>query len=212
MKPAPTQRRIVVEGPIGVGKTSLARRLATRMNAPLRLEAPADNPFLERFYAEPARHALPAQLAFLAQRARQLREWQAAGAPAWVGDFLFEKDALFARLTLAPEELALYAALAAELALRPAAPDLVIHLRAAPASLLARIARRGIAAEASIIGTYLARLGEAYDEFFAGYSAAPVLSVETEHLNPAERDADLDRLIARIAAMRGPHEHFDLAA
>lgn len=212
MKPAPLARRIVIEGPIGVGKTSLALRLAARMNAPLRLEAPADNPFLARFYAAPARYALAAQLSFLAQRARQQRLWQEAGEASWVGDFLLEKDALFARLTLAPDELILYGQLHAELALQPAAPDLVIHLRATPATLLARIAARGIAAEAAIDAGYLARLSAAYDELFAHYSAAPVLTVETAHFNPVDREADLDHLIARMNTMRSAHEHFDLAA
>ncbi|MEY2896200.1 MAG: hypothetical protein RL669_469 [Pseudomonadota bacterium] len=211
MKPLPAH--VVIEGPIGVGKTTLACRLAQRLGAELLLEAPHDNPFLARYYREGARHALATQLAFLVQRAAQHRvlAGRRAARPL-VADFLFEKDALFARLTLAPDELALYEALAARMALDAVVPDLVIYLRAEPATLAARVARRADPAESGLSRAYLERLSAAYAEFFHRYEAAPVLEVNTEHLDLADAPADLDLLLTRVAGMRGRREHFNLAA
>ena len=211
MKPAPAH--VVVEGPIGVGKTTLARHLAQRLGAELLLEAPQDNPFLARYYREGARHALATQLAFLVQRAQQHRA--VAGRRATrplVCDFLFEKDALFAQLTLAADELALYERLAASMALEAVAPDLVIYLRAEPATLAARVARRADPTETGLSLAYLERLSSAYAGFFHRYEAAPVLEVNTEHLDLADAPADLDLLLTRVAGMRGRREHFNLAA
>jgi deoxyadenosine/deoxycytidine kinase len=206
-------RHVVVEGPIGAGKTSLARRLGASIGARLLLEQPEANPFLARFYREPARYALATQLFFLAQRIEQLSELGrlAPSRSRVVGDFLLDKDALFAQLTLADDELRLYRQLYARLAPQAPAPDLVIYLQAAPGTLVERIARRGIAAEAPITEDYLRRLTESYARYFHDFDAAPLLVVNTEHLNPAERDDDYALLLDRIERMRGRREYFSLA-
>jgi len=206
-------RHIVVEGPIGAGKTSLARRLGDSLGAHLLLEQPEANPFLARFYLDPARHALATQMFFLFQRAAHLAELRQLDLfhSHVVADFLLEKDRLFARLTLADDELALYERLYAHLALQAPAPDLVIYLQAPAAALVERVARRGLKAEAPITAEYLNRLATGYAEFFHHYDAAPLLVVNTEHLNPVERDADYELLLSRIGSMRGRREHFSLA-
>lgn len=207
-------RRIVVEGPIAVGKTSLAQRLAPHLHARLMLEQPEANPFLERFYREPGRYALPVQLAFLAQRRSQMQQWQAAvqNGDRLVGDFLFQKDQLFANLTLPDDEAALYHAMADATPAAPQRVDLVIGLQAKPADLLARLSRRGHAYEASVDIAYLERVCDAYGELFHRYDEAPLLLVESTHFNPVERDADFQLLLARIEAMRGRREFLNLAA
>jgi deoxyadenosine/deoxycytidine kinase len=213
MNPFDRWRHIVVEGPIGVGKTSLARRLADRFGARTVLEEPQANPFLERFYRDSARHALPTQLFFLFQRVAQLREMTQRDLfdQAAVGDFLFEKDPLFARLTLSDDELALYRQIYDTLRPQAPTPDLVIYLQAQPDTLVERVRRRGIASEAAISETYLRALADAYSRFFHHYDAAPLLIVNTEHLNPVERDADFELLLQHAAGMRGRREFFNLA-
>lgn len=206
-------RHVVIEGPIGVGKTSLARRLARRSGARLLLEQPDENPFLERFYRDSARYALPTQIFFLFQRVQQLRDLaqQDLFDAQVVGDFLLDKDALFARLNLAPDELKLYEQMHAHLAPQAPAPDLVIYLQAQPETLVERVGRRALAAEAGISEAYLRALNDAYVRFFHDYDGAPLLVVNTENLNPAERDADFDLLLSRIEKMRGRREYFNLA-
>lgn len=207
-------RHVVVEGPIGVGKTSLARRLGESSGAHLLLEQPEANPFLERFYGEPARHALATQLFFLFQRIQQLAELRQLDLfrTHVVADFLLDKDPLFARLTLADDELRLYEQMYAQLAPRAPAPDLVIYLQAPAEVLVERVARRGIAAEAKITADYLRRLAASYAEYFHHYDAAPLLVVNAEHLNPIGRDEDYALLVSHIEKMRGRREYFSLAA
>jgi deoxyadenosine/deoxycytidine kinase len=206
-------RHVVIEGPIGVGKTSLARRLAERSGARLLLEQPDQNPFLERFYRDSARYALPTQIFFLFQRVQQLRDLaqQDLFSTQVVGDFLLDKDALFARLNLAPDELRLYEQMHAHLAPQAPAPDLVIYLQAQPETLVERVGRRALAMEAGITEAYLRALNDAYVRFFHAYDGAPLLVVNTENLNPVERDADFDLLLTRIEKMRGRREYFNLA-
>ena len=201
----PVQRYIVVEGPIGVGKTSLARRLAGSLEAELVLEQDAQNPFLERFYRNPKAGALPAQLFFLFQRAQQLGTLQQQDlfAPRRVADYLFEKDRLFAGLTLDAAEMALYEQVASRLAVDPPKPDLVVYLQAPVETLLQRIARRGIAYEASgIDAAYLGRLNDAYARFFHEYDRAPLLIVNASNIDPVQNQADYDELLGAIRRMK----------
>lgn len=213
MNPFERWRHIVVEGPIGAGKTSLARRLAERFGAQTVLEDPQANPFLERFYKDSARYALPTQLFFLFQRVHQLRDLAQRDLfeSAAVGDFLLEKDPLFARLTLSDDELALYRQIYDSLEPQAPTPDLVIYLQAQPDTLVERILRRGIATESAISEEYLRALVDAYSRFFHHYDSAPLLIVNTEHLNPIDNDADLELLLQHLASMRGRREFFSLA-
>ena len=205
-------RHIVVEGPIGAGKTTLSRRLAELYDARTVLEDPASNPFLERFYRDSARYALPTQLFFLFQRVNQLRDLsqQDLFTRAVVGDFLIEKDPLFARLTLSDDELTLYQQIFDSLRPQAPTPDLVIYLQAAPDTLVDRVQTRGISMEAAISEDYLHALSEAYSRFFYHFDSAPVLIVNTEHLNPAHQDEDLALLSEHIVSMRGRREFLNL--
>jgi deoxyguanosine kinase len=218
----PPFRYIAIEGPIGVGKTSLARRLAERWSMHPLFERPQDNPFLERFYRDTGRYALPAQLHFALQRAQQAQEVaaiHAAGTPL-IADFMTDKNDIFARLTLPEDEWLLYRALAARIdaqAPRGAvagnpgaapAPDFVVYLQASPEVLFARIQKRAVPMELQISDAYLHALCDAYNEFFYHYDRTPVLTVNAEHLNPLDSDADLALLVERIGTMRGRKEFF----
>jgi deoxyguanosine kinase len=204
-------RHIAIEGPIGVGKSTLARRLAAHLGAETLLEAPQDNPFLERFYADMPGYAFQAQIAFLFQRAKQVQTLSQPGmfSPQVVTDFMFAKDALFARLTLSDEEHRLYTQLYGQLAPQAGEPDLVVWLQAGPTALQRRIRRRGIGMELGISDAYLQRLCDAYVEFFHGYEGAPVFAVGTEHFNPVERDRDFAELVERLEHFRGRREFFN---
>ena len=204
-------RHVVIEGPIGVGKSSLARRLGQHFGVDLMLEQPEANPFLERFYAEGGRNAFQTQLFFLFQRLEQMRELAQPGmfSKGAVSDFLFAKDALFAAITLSPEEYRLYTQIHAHIATQVPEPDLVIWLQATPATLLARVRQRGIVMERAITSEYLERLCDAYADHFHRYRGAPLLAVDTEYFNPAGRNADFDLLLKRLGTFKGPRELYD---
>ncbi|MEM6640692.1 MAG: deoxynucleoside kinase [Pseudomonadota bacterium] len=193
-----------IEGPIGVGKTSLAKRLAEHAGAQLVLEEPMDNPFLARFYADPRSAALPTQLHFLFQRTRQMQAFQQTDlfAPRRMADFLLDKDRLFAQLTLDDDELALYDMVYEKLAIDVARPDLVVYLQADVPTLLARIRRRGIDYEQRIDADYLARLSERYARFFHHYAGSPLLIVNTSHVDLSRGDEPLRGLLDQITALR----------
>ncbi|XOV83457.1 MAG: deoxynucleoside kinase [bacterium] len=202
---------IAIEGPIGVGKTTLAQRIAEVCRYPLMLEPVTDNPFLDRFYQEGRQHALPTQLFFLLHRARQ-----AADMPdndllqgALVTDFLIEKDELFARLTLDEEEFGLYQQIQKSLQLNPPTPDLVIYLQAPAEVLMQRIEQRGLAFEKGIDADYLHALTERYTEFFYYYDKAPLLVVNAAEIDFANNDNHFAALLAQIIKMEGARQFFN---
>lgn len=201
---------VVVEGPIGAGKTTLARKLAERLDAQMLLERPDENPFLERFYRDASRYALPTQMFFLFQRMNQLRDLAQTDLfdARIVSDFLLDKDPIFARLTLGDDELNLYQQLYAHLHPQAPLPDLVIYLQAQPETLIDRVKKRGIPMETGISETYMYLLCESYSRIFHDYDAAPLLIVNTEHLNPIDRDEDFELLLTHIKNMRGKREFF----
>ena len=203
---------IVVEGPIGAGKTSLARQLAEHLGAEVLLEKPDDNPFLPRFYDDMPRFALPTQLTFLFQRVDQLRRLAQLDLfrDPTVSDFLLDKDPLFARLNLSDDEYALYDKMYRHLKPQTAAPDLVIYLQAPVDTLLARVRARGVAFEQSIPDEYLARLADAYARFFYHYDESPLLIINSERLNFVDNPAHMKMLLARVAGMRARREFFNL--
>jgi deoxyadenosine/deoxycytidine kinase len=201
-------RFIVVEGPIGVGKTSLAKRLAESFAGELILEQAEENPFLERFYKNRRHAALPAQLFFLLQRARQIEQIRQRDmfSPVRIADFLWQKDRLFAELNLDPSELGLYSQVADSLELDPPTPDLVVYLQAPAPVLMRRVAMRGVAYEQLIEQEYLERLGEAYARFFHDFDAAPLLIVNAASIDPIHRESDYQELLQTILRVkRGRH-------
>jgi len=207
-------RYVVVEGPIGAGKTSLARMLAHHVGGEELFERPEDNPFLERFYGDMPRFALATQLTFLFQRADQL-----SGVGQFdmfrqltVGDFLLDKDPLFARLNLSDAEYLLYEKVYSHLKPQTPTPDLVIYLQAPVDTLIERVHRRGVDFERKISASYLTRLADAYSRYFYAYEAAPLLIVNSERLNFVDNPDHAKLLLARIRSMRGRREFFNLAS
>jgi deoxyadenosine/deoxycytidine kinase len=198
-----THRFIVLEGPIGVGKTMLATRLASTLMGELILEHAEENPFLERFYRNPRAGALPAQLYFLFQRAQQLAalKQQDMFASLRIADYLIDKDKLFARTTLDDEEYRLYEQVHAKLAIDAPRPDLVIYLQAPVDVLLGRIGRRGIQYEQFIDRGYLERLNDAYARYFHEYDATSLLIVNAADIDPVNSDEDFEELLAAIKRM-----------
>src|SRR6266436_7237417 len=202
---------IVVEGPIGVGKTSLARRLCVSLSAQGVLEQAAQNPFLERFYRNPRAGALPAQLYFLLQRAQQLAalKQQDLFAPVRVADYLLEKDRLFARVTLDDAEYALYERVYERVVVDAPKPDLVVYLQAPVDVLVDRIGKRGIRYEQHIERSYLEKLTQAYARFFHSYDASPLLIVNSAAIDPVNNDVDYQLLFSQITKTRRGRHFFN---
>ncbi len=204
-------RYIAVEGPIGVGKTSLTRRLAETFNYDLLLEKAEDNPFLERFYQDPPRHALSTQLFFLFQRSQQLQELRQDDMfePVRVADFLIDKDRLFAQQNLDGDEYELYLNVYRHLTIDAPTPDLVIFLQAPTNTLLTRIRKRGISAEQLIEAQYLENLNTAYTEFFHFYSKSSLLIVNTEEIDLVSNDDDYQQLVDQVLSISGGTHYFN---
>jgi len=204
-------RYIAIEGPIGVGKTSLAKRLAESLESELLLEDADANPFLERFYKDPRGHALPAQLFFLFQRIGQIDDLRQADmfSDTRVADFLIQKDRLFAEIVLDRDELALYDKVFETMAVDAPAPDLVVYLQAPVDTLLFRVARRGIRYEQRIGRRYLERLGEAYARFFHDYDDAPLLIVNASTIDPINNDTHYQMLLDQIDRTRSGRHFFN---
>ena len=213
MSAPPVHRFVVVEGPIGVGKTSLARRLAQSFGSELILEQTEENPFLERFYRNPRAAAFPTQLFFLFQRARQLQQFRQQDLfdPVRVADYLLDKDRLFARVTLDDEEYALYEQVYAKLAIDAPKPDLVIYLQAPVEVLMDRVARRGIRYEQLIERSYLERIADTYARFFLHYDAAPLLIVNAAAIDIVNSEPDYELLFREIQRMRHGRQYFNPA-
>ncbi|MGD8379438.1 MAG: deoxynucleoside kinase [Gammaproteobacteria bacterium] len=207
-------RYIVVEGPIGVGKTSLARRFAEHFGAELVLEQAEENPFLERFYRDPRQAALPTQLFFLFQRARQMQQMRQGNIfqPVRVADFLLEKDRLFARLNLDDDELHLYEQVYSNLSIDAPAPDLVVYLQAPVEVLMQRVAKRGLEHEQLITRDYLERLADTYAEFFHHYDQAPLLIVNASDINPVDNPGDFEHLVNELTGIRSGRHYYNPVA
>lgn len=204
-------RYIAVEGPIGVGKTSLTKRLADTFNYDLLLEKAEENPFLERFYQDPARHALSTQLFFLFQRSQQIQELRQDDLfqPVRVADFLIEKDRLFAQQNLDSDEYELYLNVYRHLTIDAPAPDLVIYLQAPTNILMNRIRKRGIAAEQHIEPQYLENLNQAYTDFFHFYNQSSLLIVNSAEIDLVSNDNDYEQLVEHIVTLPGGTHYFN---
>ena len=204
-------RFIAVEGPIGAGKTTLAQRLADTFGFDTLFERADDNPFLTRFYQDPARFALQTELFFLFQRADQLRELrqQDLFSGPRVADFLVDKNRLFAEVNLDEDEFALYDNVYQHMLIDAPAPDLVIYLQAPTPVLRQRVLKRGNAFEQRIDPDYLDRLNDAYTRFFHFYDRAPLLIVNAAEIDLASGDADYQQLVAELLDIRTGRHYFN---
>lgn len=207
-------RYIAIEGPIGVGKTALARRLAESLSAELVLEEVEENPFLERFYRDGRSAALPAQMFFLFARARQIEDLRQSDmfATTRISDYLFTRDRLFAELNLDAEELKLYDQIVENLNVEPPVPDLVIYLQASVDALLQRLARRNASYDRFVDRPYLEELTDAYARFFHTYDEGPLLIVNASAIDPVNNDADYQQLYRQIERTTGGRHFFNPVA
>lgn len=204
---------VVVEGPIGVGKTSLVKRLAESFGGEMLLEAAEENPFLERFYSDGKQAAFPTQLFFLFQRSRQFQALSQTDLfrASVVSDFMLEKDRLFARVNLDDEELKLYEQVYSRLSMEAPVPDLVVYLQAPVEVLLQRIGKRGRPQEMTIDAEYLQHLSNAYTDFFYHYDRSPLLIINASEINPVEHDEDYQQLLEQICTLRSGKHYFNPA-
>jgi deoxyguanosine kinase len=213
-KPGNASRYIAIEGPIGVGKTALAKRLADSLSADLVLEEFDDNPFLERFYRDGRSAALPAQMFFLFARARQIEQLRQSDlfSNVRISDYLFTRDRLFAELNLDREELKLYEQIVDNLAIVAPVPDLVIYLQTSVDAILRRLARRDMPYDRYVDRAYLERLTDAYARFFHNYDEGPLLIVNASQIDPANNDADYEQLFQQIERTTGGRHFFNPAS
>jgi len=212
---APREARfIVVEGPIGVGKTSLAKRLAESFDGDLVLESTVENPFLEEFYRSGRKTALPAQLHFLFQRTRQLEALRQSDmfSPVRIADFHVLKDRLFAELNLTQDEMELYSQIYAKLDIEVPVPDLVIYLQASVDALMTRVTGRGIDYERGIDRNYLETVADSYARYFYDYDESPLLIVNVSSIDPIRNDADYQALFEQIRRITVGRHFFNPAS
>lgn len=209
-KPA-KDKHIVVEGPIGVGKSSLCQKLAKTFDSPLLLEEPGENPFLARFYQSPGRFALPTQLFFLFQRIRQLNDVKCENRSrlGLIADFMLEKDPLFAQITLDDDEHRLYQQVYENLNINRLQPDLVVYLQAPVHALQQRIRKRKVQYEQGMEDAYLQKLSDAYMTYFHRYTASPLLIVNAAEFNPIENQGHYDALIEQINRVDAGKQFFN---
>lgn len=213
-KSAGASRYIAIEGPIAVGKTALARRLADSLSADLVLEEVEENPFLERFYRDGRSAALPAQMFFLFARARQIENLRQSDlfSNVQISDYLFTRDRLFAELNLDAEELKLYDQIVANLAVEPPVPDLVIYLQASVDAIMSRLARRNSPYDRFVDRVYVEKLTDAYAKFFHSYDDGPLLIVNASQIDPINNAADFDQLFNQIERTTGGRHFFNPVA